>query len=49
MRCTSEGKKRDLFVVAGVTKKSTAGAEAVARFITAYREEFLKSNPCAGE
>ncbi|GAA2401846.1 hypothetical protein GCM10010420_31060 [Streptomyces glaucosporus] len=47
VRCTSEGKKWDLFIVAKATEKSAAGAEDMEKFITAYREEFLNTDPCA--
>ncbi|WP_031506705.1 hypothetical protein [Streptomyces megasporus] len=47
VRCTEQGKKWDVFLVARVRNTGVSNAEAMEKFITAYREEFLRSDPCA--
>ncbi|GAA2444642.1 hypothetical protein GCM10010405_30200 [Streptomyces macrosporus] len=48
VRCTEKGGDRDLFLVVKAGE-NTAGEEAMEKFVIAYREEFLKSDPCADE
>ncbi|GAA3639814.1 hypothetical protein GCM10023079_32340 [Streptomyces chitinivorans] len=45
VRCTDQGGDRDLFLVAKANE-NTAGAKGMEKFIVAYRDEFLKSDPC---
>ncbi|HZG05123.1 MAG TPA: hypothetical protein VE546_16395 [Streptomyces sp.] len=46
VRCTEQGGDRDLFLVAKAEENS-ADEKAMEKFITAYREQFLKGDPCA--
>ncbi|WP_146252179.1 hypothetical protein [Streptomyces carminius] len=48
VRCTEQGGDRDLFLAAKADENS-ADEKAMEKLITAYREEFLKNDPCADE
>jgi hypothetical protein len=47
VRCTDRGGDRDVFLVAKAEENS-AGEKAMEEFIVAYREELMRSDPCAG-
>lgn len=49
LRCTEEGNDWDLFLVARVRDAGVPDEKAMGRFITAYRAEVLKTDPCAEE
>lgn len=47
LRCTEEGNDWDLFLVARVRDAGVPDEKAMGRFITTYRAEVLKTDPCA--
>ncbi|SFK03442.1 hypothetical protein SAMN05192584_103176 [Streptomyces pini] len=47
VRCTERGEKWDIFLTARVRNGGIPNADAMEKFIVAYRDDFLKSDPCA--
>jgi hypothetical protein len=48
VRCAERGQDWDVFLAARVRNEGVSDAEAMEEFIVAYREELMRSDPCAG-
>lgn len=49
VRCTEQGERRDIFLTARARNGGIPDADAMEKFIVAYRDEFLRSDPCADQ